>query len=272
MPVAKGPLGGSSDSSTLLRTNQVNGIGNGLESAEMKSFNKEPNSPSEELSNHLPPELAEQANHKAQMQQMQATRESVPRSKATTDRLEVTDMLNETEYLPDDDRPHLKPKDLEDAATIFDKLRLLHKKKEELANPMSKKLIAKNSGKGEDALAVEFDKQLTQMMGNLSNHLKDALLTPHQKWSKVENCKFDLLNYCSDVTSKFLAKYKTQLSLKEVKEVVVIQTKIKAGMAKCFANQGKLFQTRQEGEVYQTCAAQMQIMSRERAEALDQWK
>ena len=66
MPVAKGPLGGgSSDSSTLLRTNQqVNGIGNGLESAEMKSFNKEPNSPSDALSDHLPPELAEQAKLK----------------------------------------------------------------------------------------------------------------------------------------------------------------------------------------------------------------
>ena len=88
-------------------------------------------------------------------------------------------MLNETEYLPDDDRTHLKPKDLEDAAAIFDKLRLLHKKKDELANPLPKKLIAKNSGKGEDPLAVDFDKQLTMMMGNLSTHLKDNLLTPH---------------------------------------------------------------------------------------------
>lgn len=76
----------------------------------------------------------------------------------------------------DEDKPQLRPKDLEDLAAVFDRVRILHKKKETKDAPQPKKLIAKNPGKI-DELAVEFDKKLTDIMQKLSTVLKDELIT-----------------------------------------------------------------------------------------------
>ena len=79
---------------------------------------------------------------------------------------------NEFEFT-DETKPHLKPQDLEDIAAIFDKIRALYKKKEEPVG--SAKLIKKRTT--QDNLATEFDKKLTDIMYNLSKHLKDNILS-----------------------------------------------------------------------------------------------
>jgi len=68
----------------------------------------------------------------------------------------------EQEHLGED-KPQLRPKDLEDLAAVFDRVRILYKKKDVANAPQPKKLIAKNPGKI-DELAVEFDKKLTDIM------------------------------------------------------------------------------------------------------------
>ena len=70
----------------------------------------------------------------------------------------------------DDTRPKLQPQDLEDVAAIFDRIRVLFRKKEDSILPPPKKLIAKNPGKVDD-LALEFDKKLTDIMVSLSKAL-----------------------------------------------------------------------------------------------------
>lgn len=82
----------------------------------------------------------------------------------------------EQEHEIDEDKPQLRPKDLEDLAAVFDRVRILYKKKDVGNAPQPKKLIAKNPGKI-DELAVEFDKKLTEIMQKLSSVLKDELIT-----------------------------------------------------------------------------------------------
>jgi hypothetical protein len=104
-------------------------------------------------------------------------------------------------------QPHLKPADLEDIATVFDRVRLLYTNKEKLGysalgQPKSKKLINKAALQAErnllDQLAVEFDALLTQVMMNLSTSLKDPTMTDSRKWAEIEACKLQLLHFCSE--------------------------------------------------------------------------
>ncbi len=61
------------------------------------------------------------------------------------------------------ENPTLKPTDLEDLANIFDRIRVLFKKKSSSNHPLPKKLILKNVGPTDD-LAVQFDQKLTDIM------------------------------------------------------------------------------------------------------------
>ena len=73
-------------------------------------------------------------------------------------------------------KPQLRPQDLEDLAKIYDRLRVLYRKKEDQILPPPKKLIAKGMGKVDD-LAIEFDQKLTSIMISLSGVLQDPLVT-----------------------------------------------------------------------------------------------
>lgn len=74
--------------------------------------------------------------------------------------------------------PQLQPQDLEDIGNIFDRIRVMNKKRTENNNGQnSKKLIIKNTVQKMDDLAIEFDKQLSEMMQNLAHSLKDELKT-----------------------------------------------------------------------------------------------
>ena len=76
----------------------------------------------------------------------------------------------------DDSKPHLKPKDLEEIANIFDRIRILAKKKDDQFQPPPQKLIAKCPVKIDD-LAKQFDVRLSEVMLTLSQKLRDELLT-----------------------------------------------------------------------------------------------
>lgn len=69
--------------------------------------------------------------------------------------------------------PQLRPEDLEEMASIFDKIRLIYKKRDNDSTPHPKKLIAKNIVNKIDDLAVEFDNKLSEVMLSLSKLLKD---------------------------------------------------------------------------------------------------
>jgi hypothetical protein len=59
-------------------------------------------------------------------------------------------------------------------ATIFDKIRLIYKKRDSEQTPQPKKLIAKSVIVNKiDDLAVEFDNKLSEVMLSLSKLLKD---------------------------------------------------------------------------------------------------
>ena len=133
----------------------------------------------------------------------------------------------------DDSVPHLKPKDLEDLASIVDKIRILHKKKEDSIQPPPKKLIAKCPPKV-DEIAKEFDVKLSATMMSLSEKLRDPLLTNPQKWAEIEKCKFDLYLFCSTTATQFLTKHKKHILSKDSQDLSVIFNKIRSGMEKCF--------------------------------------
>lgn len=89
----------------------------------------------------------------------------------------------------DEEKAQLQPSDLEDIGNIFDRIRVLHKKKSEQNNLNGKKFIVKSNSKV-DELALEFDKKLSEVMLNLANHLKDSLITNSQKRSEIEKSKY----------------------------------------------------------------------------------
>jgi phage gp36-like protein len=62
-------------------------------------------------------------------------------------------------------------------AAVFDKIRLIYKKRDETQTPMPKKLIAKSVINKIDDLAVEFDEKLTETMISLCKSLKDKALS-----------------------------------------------------------------------------------------------
>lgn len=77
-------------------------------------------------------------------------------------------------------------------ATIFDKIRLLYKKRDIEVTPQPKKLIAKSIVNKIDDLAVEFDNKLSETMLSLSKVLKDRTTSNSQKWAEIEKVKFKL--------------------------------------------------------------------------------
>lgn len=135
----------------------------------------------------------------------------------------------------DESKPHLKPKDLEDIANIFDRIRVLAKKKDDQFQPPPKKLIAKCPPKIDD-LAKQFDVRLSEVMLSLSQKLRDDLLTSTQKWVQIENSKLELFIYCSDTASSIIQKNKSHIMVKDAKDLSVIFQKVKQGMANCFEN------------------------------------
>ena len=156
----------------------------------------------------------------------------------------------------DESNPMLKPKDLEDVADIFDRIRLMYKKKEDSLHPPPKKLIAKYTGKIDD-LAVEFDKRLTDIMLRLSKSMQDPLITSSQKCAEIEKSKFLLLNYCNEKSIRFIKNNKGNLLMKDAKDIIYITSKVKEGMCRCFLNLGSLFYSKEEKEVTVNCEVEM---------------
>lgn len=163
----------------------------------------------------------------------------------------------ETQFDGDDSKPQLRPQDLEDLAGIFDRLRVLYRKKEDSILPPPKKLIAKNPGKVDD-LAIEFDKKLTDIMISLSTILQDSLVTTSQKWAEIEKGKFLLYNFCCETIGKYLAKHKASITGKDAKELHSILSKVREGLSSSFLNLGSLFHSKAEQEVQTTCGEEMQ--------------
>lgn len=89
-------------------------------------------------------------------------------------------------------------------ATIFDKIRLLYKKRDIEVTPQPKKLIAKSIVNKIDDLAVEFDNKLSETMLSLSKVLKDRTTSNSQKWAEIEKVKFKLQAYVCENAIKFL--------------------------------------------------------------------
>ena len=93
-------------------------------------------------------------------------------------------------------------------ASIFDKIRLIYKKRDNDSTPQPKKLIAKSIVNKIDDLAVEFDSKLSQVMLSLSKVLKDKTSSNSQKWAEIEKAKFNLQSYVIETAIKFLQKDK----------------------------------------------------------------
>lgn len=147
----------------------------------------------------------------------------------------------------DNTKPYLKPSDLEDIANIFDRIRVLYKKKDDSGtqpaqqvNARSKKLIAKchtQLKKDLDPLALEFDARLTHIMQDLSKQLRNPVYSDTQKWNCIERSKFELYNYCNETATQFLTKNKNHILIKDAKELTMIFNRITEGMFRCFNNQ-----------------------------------
>ena len=153
-------------------------------------------------------------------------------------------------------KPQLRPQDLEDLANIFDRLRVLYRKKEDQILPPPKKLIAKGMGKVDD-LAIEFDQKLTSIMISLSGVLQDPLVTTSQKRAEIEKSKFLLYNYCCETIVKYLAKHRASITGKDAKELQSILSKVREGLSTSFLNLGSLFYSKEEREVQATCEEEM---------------
>jgi excinuclease UvrABC ATPase subunit len=132
-------------------------------------------------------------------------------------------------------------------ASIFDKIRLIYKKRVTDQTPQPKKLIAKSIVNKIDDLAVEFDNKLSQVMLALSKVLKEQTSSTSQKWAEIEKVKFNLQSYVIETAIKFLSKDK--LSPKEQKDIHQILIKLKSCMARTFENVVSLFYSKEEKEV-----------------------
>lgn len=132
-------------------------------------------------------------------------------------------------------------------ASIFDKIRLIYKRREDTTTPQPKKLIAKSIVNKIDDLAVEFDKKLTDVMIQLSKILKNQAISSSQKWGEIEKAKFKLQSYCCETAVKLLQKDK--LSPKEQKDLHLILSKLRSCMSRSFENLISLFYKKDEKEV-----------------------
>ena len=127
----------------------------------------------------------------------------------------------------------MQPSDLEDIGNVFDRIRVLHKKKSEQNNMNGKKFIVKSNSKV-DELALDFDRKLSEVMLYLASNLKDTLTTKSQKRSEIEKSKYLLWNYCQETTLKILKLKTTSFNQKESREIVQILTKISEGINETF--------------------------------------
>lgn len=159
----------------------------------------------------------------------------------------------------DDEKAQLRPSDLEDIGNIFDRIRVLHKKKSEQSGQNSKKFIVKTNSKV-DELALEFDKKLSEVMLTLSTHLKDNLITNSQKRSEIEKSKYELWNYCQDTTLKILRFKTTSFNQKESREIVQILSKISEGIHESFGGLGQLFYSKTEQELKKLTSLRIEQM------------
>lgn len=121
-----------------------------------------------------------------------------------TARISCVSSVAPNDFDGDSSAPQLRPEDLEEMASIFDKIRLIYKKRVSDQTPQPKKLIAKSVVNKIDDLAVEFDKKLSQVMLALSKVLKDQSCSNSQKWAEIEKVKFDLQSYVLETAIKFL--------------------------------------------------------------------
>ena len=179
--------------------------------------------------------------HSEEVDEVREAAASVRLSQATPEKPAV----DSKEFDGDNTKPKLCPTDLEDVAGIFDRIRVLYRKKEDSILPPPKKLIAKNPGKVDD-LAIEFDKKLTDIMVSLSVALQERLVTTSQKWAEIEKGKFVLYNFCCETVIKYLGKHKASITGKDAKELQSILSKVREGLSTCFTNLGSLFYSKAE--------------------------
>jgi hypothetical protein len=198
------------------------------------------------------------------MEEVQAAQEEAGEAAATARiSIRTPNARSPRESHPDSDesRPQLRPQDLEDLASIFDRIRVLYRKKEDQILPPPKKLIAKGTGKVDD-LAIEFDQKLTSIMITLSGVLQDPVVTSSQKLAEIEKSKFLLYNFCCETIVKYLAKHKASITGKDAKELHSILSKVREGLSTSFKNLGTLFYSKEEQEVQATCGEEMERITK----------